>query len=254
MDVGTVTVRGVCPIWVAVALACCHACLGQQVEAERYSRVYAFSAMLEYSNDSSHIILGRADHRKIGAVGFEYQRRLLHTRLLDFSYSAEARPAILVSNPTSTITGVQTSPNSFTEVIGPTEAIGCVAGTKSIDFPEPGQPPLIETVTTVCGRQNTFAEGLSPFGFRVNFLPRHRLQFVFSNYEGYMFSARPIPILGSGALNFTFEFGAGFEWYLSHRRSVRLEYALQHFSNKDSADANPGVDSGLIKLTYSFGK
>jgi hypothetical protein len=37
------------------------------------------------------------------------------------------------------------------------------------------------------------------------------------------------------------------------RRWVRLEYPVQHCSNKDSADVNPGVDSGLIKLSYSFG-
>jgi hypothetical protein len=35
---------------------------------------------------------------------------------------------------------------------------------------------------------------------------------------------------------------------------VRLEYQLQHYSNDYTASANPGVDSGIFKLTYSFGR
>jgi len=251
----TIEMRGLRWIGLLVGLGCVRAGMAQSVETERYSRVYAFSAMVEYSNDSSHILLGDAENRKIGAVGFQYQRRLLRSRLLDFSYSVEARPAIVVSNPTATTAGFETSPLEFAFYDGPTLVQRCVAGTISIDQPEPGgQLPYIVTTTTTSARQNTYAEGLSPFGFQLNFVPKHRLQAVFSNHEGYMFSTRPIPAEASGAFNFTFEFGAGLEWYLSHRRSVRLEYALQHFSNKDSADENPGVDSGLIKLTYSFGR
>jgi hypothetical protein len=35
---------------------------------------------------------------------------------------------------------------------------------------------------------------------------------------------------------------------------VRLEYQVQHYSNKKTADVNPGVDSGFIKLTFGFGR
>lgn len=211
---------------------------GQMSRDIGYSRTYAFGGMVEYSNDSSHIELGTADNQKVGAIGLQYERRVVRWRWVDLGYSAELRPAMLVSGPTA-ITSYP-SPGQTPEGVAK-----CVSGTTN-----QGE----EVVTTTCGRQMTYTEGLSPFGFRVHFEPRRRLQFVFSNYEGYMFSARPIPTPQAGALNFTFEFGAGFEWYLSHRRSVRLEYALQHFSNKSSADDNPGVDSGLIKLTYSFGK
>jgi opacity protein-like surface antigen len=214
-----------------------------------YSRVYAFGAMAEYSNDSSHIFLGSAPNRKIGAVGFEYQRRLLHARAVDFSYAAEARPAILVSNPTALetfFTGDGQAEYSY----APTEVVRCVRGT----YQESPGNPQDGTIAIACGRRATYTEGLSPFGFQLNFAPKHRLQAVFTNHEGYMFSTRPVPIQQSGAFNFTFEFGAGFEWYLSHRRSVRVEYALQHFSNKDSAGQNPGVDSGFVKIVWSFGR
>ena len=69
-----------------------------------------------------------------------------------------------------------------------------------------------------------------------------------------MLSAKKVPIDTAGAFNFTFEFGAGLEYYQSQSRSVRLEYQIHHFSNAYTAQENPGVDSGLLKLTYNFGR
>ena len=85
-------------------------------------------------------------------------------------------------------------------------------------------------------------------------MPRHRLQLTFSTLGGYMFATQEVPIPGAGSFNFTFEFGGGLEFYRTHTNSIRLEYQVQHFSNKKTADFNPGVDSGFIKLTYAFGR
>ena len=63
-----------------------------------------------------------------------------------------------------------------------------------------------------------------------------------------------MPSANAGSFNFDFEIGAGFEYYRSPRNSVRLEYQVQHYSNKNTAADNPGVDNGLLKLTYSFGR
>jgi len=35
---------------------------------------------------------------------------------------------------------------------------------------------------------------------------------------------------------------------------MRFEYLVQHYSNHNTAYANPGVDNGLFKLTYTFGR
>ena len=59
-----------------------------------------------------------------------------------------------------------------------------------------------------------------------------------------------IGALQRGAL----EFGAGLEYFLSQSRSMRFEYQVQHFSNAYTANTNPGVDSGLFKLSYTFGR
>ncbi len=69
-----------------------------------------------------------------------------------------------------------------------------------------------------------------------------------------MFSTEKIPTIADGSYNFTFEVGAGFDFFRSHRRSMRLEYAVQHYSNAGSGVTNTGVDSGLIKLSYAFGR
>jgi hypothetical protein len=243
-------------------------CLGvslQGVEAQvkpdgpdLYGAKNKFGAMVEYSNDSSHIILGQSENIKLGSAGVQYQRRLFATRYFVFSYAAEFRPVILESIPTATQTFTQTfNPPTFppeTYTAPPALTARCVAGV--VDFAPPPEVPSIYTsqIATTCGRQTNYAQGLSPAGFRVNFRPRHRLQPTFSTLEGYMFSTKPLPIATAGSFNFAFELGAGLEYYLAPRRSVRLEYQLQHYSNGYTAETNPGVDSGLFKLTYSFGR
>jgi hypothetical protein len=57
--------------------------LGQTVGDATYSRVNTWSVFGEYANDSSRILMGNAVNRKIGAVGFGFERRLLHRRLFD---------------------------------------------------------------------------------------------------------------------------------------------------------------------------
>jgi hypothetical protein len=217
-----------------------------------YSRLNSFGVLGEYSNDSSHIILGEAVNRKIGAVGVQYQRRLIHKRVLDFDYMAEFRPVILESDPTQTITTTFTTSSGAFVDHGPTYAVGlCREGTFTVS----GESAT-EVVT--CGRRLVYAQGLAPVGFRINGMTRHKVQLTASVLGGYMFSPQVVPTNAfgvlSGSFNLTLEFGAGLEWYRSATRSMRLEYQVQHFSNGYTAPANPGVDSGFIKLTYAFGR
>ena len=59
---------------------------------------------------------------------------------------------------------------------------------------------------------------------------------------------------GAGSFNFAFNFGGGVEFFRSQTQSIRLEYQVQHLSNKDTADLNPGIDSGFVRFTYAFGR
>jgi hypothetical protein len=227
-----------------------------QIGDSTFGSKNTYSAFIEYSNDSSHIILGSASNRKFASLGFQYERRLLSTRQFVWRYAAEFRPLILESDPTATLTISIVAPPPTVTFFEPTaSALQCIGGQRVIS----GTDPITgihyaETILTSCGRRWTYAQGLSPAGTRINLLPHRRLQPTASFLAGYMLSAKKIPLDAAGAFNFTFEFGAGVEYFQSQFRSIRFEYQIQHFSNAYTAVENPGVDSGLFKLTCNFGR
>ena len=73
-------------------------------------------------------------------------------------------------------------------------------------------------------------------------------------HGGYMYTTQEVPVADAGSFNFTFDGGIGVEVYRSRTKSVSLEYRYHHFSNNNTASANPGVDNGLFQATYSFGR
>jgi opacity protein-like surface antigen len=240
----------------AVLLVLASAANAQIGEAPRFGSKNTYSAFLEYSNDSSHIILGSSPNRKFSGLGIQYERRLLSNHAFVWRYAAEFRPLVLESDPTATLTISIIAPPPAITVVEPTAAaLQCIAGQRTFSGTDPTTGiHYSETILTNCGRRWTYAQGLSPAGTRINLLPHRRLQPTASFLAGYLLSAKKIPLDSAGAFNFTFEFGAGLEFYQSQSRSIRFEYQIQHFSNAYTAAANPGVDSGLFKLTYSFGR
>jgi hypothetical protein len=240
----------------AVLLVLVSAANAQTGDTTSFGGKNTYSAFVEYSNDSSHIVLGVAPNRRFASVGFQYERRLLSNRAFVWRYAPEFRPLILVSDPTATLTISITAPPPAITVTEPAAAVPqCVAGQRTFS----GTDPLTgihysETILTNCGRHWTYAHGLSPAGTRINLLPHSRLQPTASFLAGYILSANKIPIDSAGAFNFTFEFGAGLEYYQSQSRSIRFEYQIQHLSNAYTAESNPGIDNGLFKMTYNFGR
>lgn len=220
-----------------------------------YSRLNTFGVFGEYSNDSSHILLGTAQNRKLLDFGASYSRRLLLNRIVNWQYLIQIRPIMLESDPIWLTTFTNTLPPPPTTISQKsTLPNACFPYSNTYSGTDQGAP-YSYTITNTCdGRQWTFGQGFSPIGFQWNFLPRHRLQPVFTGLGGYMFSTKPIPISTAGSWNFTFQFGVGFEYYRSHTRSFRLEYRFHHISNKYTASENPGIDSQLFQLTYAFGR
>jgi Lipid A 3-O-deacylase (PagL) len=243
-----------CGLLVGVVVLTVSATLQAQIESPvPFGSRNTFGVMAEYSNDSSHIILGNAVNVKLGAIGVQYQRRLIANRHLVWSYAMEFRPVILESNPTVTTTYVETQPVANTFTGSPETTARCVPSQTTSTGTISGVVYSGTTYVT-CSREITYAQGFSPFGMKLNLRTRSRLQPTFSSYEGYILSTRPVPSANAGSFNFDFEIGAGLEYYRSRRNSIRLEYQVQHFSNHNTASANPGVDNGLLKLTYSFGR
>jgi len=241
--------------FVFVALLCCsHESVAQlRSDSEPYSRRNTFTVFGEYSNDSSHIVLGRTPNRKLAGVGAQYERRLLGNEYVTWSYEAEFRPFIVSSDPFASYTSTDTfNGTTSSPVLSSGMVSECVAGTSTYTFTGPfGTESGV--IVTQCSRVQTLAQGGSPIGFRFHLMPRRKLQLMFSSDGGYMYSTKPIPIPTAGGFNFTFNFGAGFEYFYKPHRSVRLEYLVQHYSNAYTAGSNPGVDSQFIRVGYSFG-
>ncbi len=117
-------------------------------------------------------------------------------------------------------------------------------------------PPTVGTyaLSRSCSTRWTYAGGLSPLGQRINFAPHQRLQPFLTGNAGLLAATRDIPAVNSSAFNFTFELGAGIELFQNHRRSWSAVYLLHHLSNAYIGNFNPGVDSQVLALTYTFGR
>jgi lipid A 3-O-deacylase PagL len=199
----------------------------------------------EFSPNSSHIFLGIAQQRRLLIFGGEYAHRFHTGEVVVMDFLVQARPVILESDPTLL---------GFRNI-----------STGKVEFPiSPLRVQLIDhthfvirpgdVVVPFYTRQWTYAGGLNPFGIKMNFRPRHRLQPVVTGAGGFFISRRDIPVDHAAAFNFSFELGAGLEWFFQPHRSFRLDYRVHHISNAETGTLNPGIDSGLFQLTYSFGK
>ncbi len=220
-----------------------------------FARVNTFGVFSTYSNDSSHILLGEAESRKLFFLGASYSRRLILNRVVNWQYNGEVMPLAFESDPTDHVILNWTPPTPplppINETLVPYSACHTSSGTGVVTL---NGTPYTYTYSNTCGRQWTAGEAMSPVGLQLNFLPRHKAQIFVIGHGGYIYSARPVPVLYSGSFNFTFDGGAGVEFYRSKTRSIRAEYRYHHFSNKNTAQANPGVDNGIFQVTYSFGR
>ena len=238
---------------VLVLLFVTPAAITQTIDTTAYGGRQTFAAFFDYSNDSSHIALGTARNRKFTELGFQYEFRLKANRRMTWKYTGEFRPLIAESDVTTAASVIQYSPPPMVTVIYSSAAIvqRCNASVKT--FLALNIDADVVTTTT-CGRRWTYVEGISPLGTRINLRPRSRWQPTASLIAGLLLSAKKIPTDTAGSFNFTFQMGAGVEYFRTPTQSIRLEYQLQHFSNANTAPTNPGVDNGLFKLTYAFGR
>jgi hypothetical protein len=248
-------VPGACVIVIMVLLLLRGASAQEKKDSEYFARVNTFGAFSSYSNDSSHILLGEAMSRKLIQVGVSYSRRLILNPTVNFQYNLELMPLVLESDPTVLLVLDWSQPPPpfppINETLVPYSACHASSGTGTATF---NGTTYTYTFKNTCGRQWTVGEAMSPVGLQLNFLPRKKMQIYVIGHGGYMYSTRPVPVMNSGSFNFTFDGGAGIELYRSHTRSIRAEYRYHHFSNKDTASANPGVDNGIFQVTYSFGR
>jgi len=220
-----------------------------------YARVNTYSVFAAYSNDSSHILLGEAEQRKFLQFGVAYSRRLLLNRRINWQYNAEFMPVSLDGDPLTRFVNTEISPTTQT-VSGtlPYPMTQCAPFTVQYNTVVNGVTYAGTEVYSCYGRRWTVGEAISPFGLQLNLAPRHKLQPYLVSHGGYMYSTRPVPVESAGSFNFTFDGGIGLEYFRSRSQSIRVEYRYHHFSNNNTANANPGVDNGMLQVTYAFGR
>ncbi len=223
-------------------------------ESSFFARTNSFSFFTAYSNDSSHILLGAAEDRKLLAFGAGYSRRLILNHFVNFQFNAELMPLVLEGDPTDHLTVTWSAPGPFPPIdvtVIPYAACRGSSGTGTATY-----NGVVYTFNyeTQCGRRWSEGEAMSPFGLRLNILPRKKMQPFLVGHGGYMYTTQRVPVASSGSFNFTFDGGIGIELYRSRTKSVSLEYRYHHFSNNNTAAANPGVDNGLFQANYSFGR
>lgn len=239
---------------VVLALAACAA--SAQDARGLYERANTFGVFTAYSNDSSHMLLGAAERRKLLEFGGVYNRRLVVRPRVVWQYSLEVLPVALESDPLTEDVVHQISPKQATYTLkNLAPMVTCAPFTEPYQNTVPDGTVYSGTDLYFChGRQWTVGEAMSPVGFQWNFRPRRQLQPFLIGHGGYMYSSKAVPTADSGSFNFTFDFGFGLEWFETARSSVRLDYRYHHISNHGTAFENPGIDNGVFQLTYAFGR
>jgi hypothetical protein len=245
-----------CVILLSLALlaVCTTAKAQHQTESPYYARTNAFGFFGAYSNDSSHMLLGIAEQRKLFDFGGVYDRKLVLNHFVNWQYSGEILPIALESDPVIIETDHWTSPNVFTQTVSDVIPGACFPASGTFTTTTPDGTVFSYNYVKTCGRQWTIGEAISPIGMQWNFAPRRKIQPFFVGHGGYMYSTQPIPVPAAGSFNFTFDFGVGIEFYRSQSRSIRAEYRYHHISNHNTANENPGIDNGLFQVTYTFGR
>ena len=224
-------------------------------ESPLYTRRNSFGVLAAYSPNSSHILLGVAEKRKLWDFGVSYSRRIGDKKGIQWQYEAELLPIALVGDPLTRQVNHQTLPTIQTYVFNSEPLVSCAPTSQAYDVTDPKGIEYKGTIDTFChGRKWTMGEAVSPVGLRTNFMVRRRIQPVFAAHIGYMYSTQAIPVVFAGSFNFAFDGGMGIEFFRSSTRSLRLEYRFHHISNHNSAIINPGIDNGLFQFAYVFGR
>lgn len=224
-----------------------------QTREPYYARKNAFGVLLQYSNDSSHILLGDAEQRKLLNIGVSYNRKLMLSRVVNWQYDGEFFPVALDSDPVEVLTATFNMPNpplTMTYTSSSPTVLACHPSSGSYSF----QNGATETYVSTCTRRWVVGQAMSPAGMQWNFFPRHKNQLLIAAHGGYLYSTQQIPIDEAGSFNFTFDLGIGIETFQSHSRSIRAEFRYHHISNDNTAIRNPGIDNALFHVAYVFGR
>ena len=218
---------------------------GGSVLAQELSGRQSFGISSTFAPDSSHILIGDAEQRRVWTAGLEYSRRLWGNGSLRLDYEGSVAPFFQERDPTLVAEYAIINGN---QVIAPASGLRVVYANND----PVGGGGFGNTIPLypIYGSTKTYAFAMSPIGARISGFSSHRLQPTFSTDLGMLFSSRNLPVDDSASFNYLFSFGPGVE-ILRDNGAIRLEYLYRHMSNGNAGYNNPGVDSGVFRLTLS---
>jgi hypothetical protein len=161
---------------------------------------------------------GVTTDRRFFLFGMSYSRLLGHSRVCDIRWVSEVMPLELLAEPFFAGTNFQ--------------ALHAV-------------PPFTET-------RITYGIGTNPAGADVIFIPGKKWQPFAGVHGGISYFNRNVLGAEATRFNFMLDGRAGLRLKLQSGRSVSVAYMFQHMSNAYIAVDNPGVDSHMIHVSYTF--
>ena len=96
-----------------------------------------------------------------------------------------------------------------------------------------------------------FGAGVAPLVWRWNFVPQPRWSAFAELAMGGLWTSEPIPDDTSSA-NFTAHWGGGVRLRPRGPHAVLVAYRFQHFSNGNNLSSNPGVNSHVLLVGWSY--
>jgi hypothetical protein len=213
-----------------------------------FGGVWSYGVSWTYSPDSSHILIGDSEQRRVWTLGGEYSHLLHQGTRFRFDYEATVMPVWEERDPTVTGTEFFVSGQAVVTQLTPVRVVDVTNKPVGSILTANG---TFAPVYALFGTENTYAAAITPLGARVSAMPRWRVQPTFALDLGFVFGSRSIPVDDAAAFNYMFAMGPGVQFYIGSHTSLRAEYVYRHMSNAGQGDQNPGLDQGVVRVTVS---
>lgn len=96
-----------------------------------------------------------------------------------------------------------------------------------------------------------YGAGIAPIGLRLDYDGFARWRPYFATNVGFLMFEDRIPATGT-KFNYTWDFGLGTQLFLTDDQALSLGYDFKHISNAYAGQTNPGFDSNIFYVGYSF--
>lgn len=171
---------------------------------------------------------GTVVDRQLYIVGLSYRRLLIQRENVAIRYTFEAIPLAALREPFF--------------------VTGC-------NFPGPNRCVAVQAPQDVpffTHRRTSYGAGASPAGIEFDFRPAKRVQPFVGVRGGFIYFNRNVLETFASQLNFILDGRVGARLPLRSGKDISFAYMFQHLSNADIGSSNPGLDSHMISLSYSF--